>query len=221
MHGASKAKLIDGRPGSPSDLCSTDSHGLRRKCGARYKMCSTAQPASTVLEGSTCHSSYEGPRSGSSRSDHTGNPGVASVTEDPPSIRCEHATPEDACRLARRQADSAHLACGRTRSGESGRQSVYNTGQIHARARMRRASPGSSRQMLDRSGDRAVSAQCGIRSLPQVSVDAFASTPSTAPSSVTGRRPSTSRLHCRRSLPSTSVYSVDGRQFSPQRRLRG
>ena len=123
---------------------------------ARYKMCSTAQPAPTVLEGSTCHSSYEGPRRGSSRSDHTGNPGVASVTEDPPSIRCEHATPEDACRLARRQADSAHLACGRTRSGESGRQSVYNTGQIHARARMRRASPGSSRQMLDRSGHRAV-----------------------------------------------------------------
>ena len=99
VHGASKAKLIDGRPGSPSDLCSTDSHVLRRKCGARYKMCSTAQPAPTVLEGSTCHSSYEGPRSGSSRSDHTGNPGVASVTEDPPSIRCEHATPEDACRL--------------------------------------------------------------------------------------------------------------------------
>ena len=94
----------------------------------------------------------EGPRSGSSRSDHTGNPGVASVTEDPPSIRCEHA----ACRLARRQADSAHLTCGRTHSGESGRQSVYNTGQIHARARMRRASPGSSRQMLDRSGHRAV-----------------------------------------------------------------
>ena len=152
VHGASKAMLIDGRPGSPSDLCSTDSHVLRRKCGARYKMCSTAQPAPTVLEGSTCHSSYEGPRSGSSRSDHTGNPGVASVTEDPPSIRCEHATPEDACRLARRQADSAHLACGRTRSGESGRQSVYNTGQIHARARMRRASPGSSRQMLDQSG---------------------------------------------------------------------
>ena len=119
VHGASKAMLIDGRPGSPSDLCSTDSHVLRRKCGARYKMCSTAQPAPTVLEGSTCHSSYEGPRSGSSRSDHTGNPGVASVTEDPPSIRCEHATPEDACRLARRQADSAHLACGRTRSGES------------------------------------------------------------------------------------------------------
>ena len=152
VHGASKAMLIDGRPGSPSDLCSTDSHVLRRKCGARYKMCSTAQPAPTVLEGSTCHSSYEGPRSGSSRSDHTGNPGVASVTEDPPSIRCEHATPEDACRLARRQTDSAHLACGRTRSGESGRQSVYNTGQIHARARMRRASPCSSRQMLDQSG---------------------------------------------------------------------
>ena len=106
VHGASKAMLIDGRPGSPSDLCSTDSHVLRRKCGARYKMCSTAQPAPTVLEGSTCHSSYEGPRSGSSRSDHTGNPGVASVTEDPPSIRCEHATPEDACRQARRQSDT-------------------------------------------------------------------------------------------------------------------
>jgi hypothetical protein len=124
VHGASKAMLIDGRPGSPSDFCSTDSHVLRRKCGARYKMCSIAQPASTVLKGSTCHSSYEGPRSGSSRSDHTGNPVVASVTEDPPSIRCEHATPEDACRLARRQSDSAHLACGRTRSGESGRQPV-------------------------------------------------------------------------------------------------
>ena len=124
VHGASKAMLIDGRPGSPSDLCSTDSHVLRRKCGARYKMCSIAQPAPTVLEGPTCHSSYEGPRRGSSRSEHTGNPGVASVTEDPPSIRCEHATPEDACRLAWRQSDSAHLACGRTRSGESGRQPV-------------------------------------------------------------------------------------------------
>jgi len=99
VHGASKAMLIDGRPGSPLDLCSTDSHVLRRKCGARYKMCSIAQPVSTVLEGSTCNSSYEGPRRGSSRSDHTGNPEVASVTEDPPSIRCEHATPEDACRL--------------------------------------------------------------------------------------------------------------------------
>ena len=83
-------------------------------------MCSTAQPVSTVLEGSTCHSSDEGPRSGSSRSEHTGNPEVASVTEDPPSIRCEHATPEDACRLARRQSGSAHLAFGRTRGGESG-----------------------------------------------------------------------------------------------------
>ena len=124
VHGASKAMLIDGRPGLPSDLCSTDSHVLRRKCGARYKMCSIAQPASSVLEGSTCHSSYEGPRRGSSRSEHTGNPGVASVTEDPPSIRCEHATPGNACRLARRQSDSAHLACGRTRSGESGRPPV-------------------------------------------------------------------------------------------------
>ena len=38
--------------------------------------------------------------------------------------------------------------------------------------------------------DRAIQ-QCGIRSLPQVSVDAFASTPSTAPSIGTGRRPST------------------------------
>ena len=84
VHGASKPMLIDGRPGLPSDLCSTDSHVLRRKCGARYKMCSIAQPASTVLEGSTCHSSYEGPRSGSSRSDHTGNPVVASVTHRRP-----------------------------------------------------------------------------------------------------------------------------------------
>ena len=70
------------------------------------------------------HSSDEGPRSGSSRSEHTGNPEVASVTEDPPSIRCEHATPEDACRLARRQSGSAHLAFGRTRGGESGYRPV-------------------------------------------------------------------------------------------------
>ena len=42
-----------------------------------------------------------------------------------------------------------------------------------------------------------------------------ASTPSTAPSIVTGRRPSTAVYLQTRSLPSTSVYRVDSRQFSP------
>ena len=75
VHGASQAMLIDDRPGWASDLCSTDGHVLLRKRGARYKMCSTAQPACHVLEGSMCHSSYEGPWSGSSRSVHAGSPG--------------------------------------------------------------------------------------------------------------------------------------------------
>ena len=49
-----------------------------------------------------------------------------------------------------------------------------------------------------------------------------ASTASTAPSIVTGRRTVYFSLPCRRSLPSTSVYSVDSRHFSPQtpRRIR-
>ena len=45
----------------------------------------------------------------------------------------------------------------------------------------------------------------------------FASTASTAPSIVTGRRPSTAVYLQTRTLPSTSVYRVDSRQFSPQR----
>ena len=44
----------------------------------------------------------------------------------------------------------------------------------------------------------------------------FVSTASTAPSIVTGRRTVYFSLPCRRSLPSTSVYRVDSRQFSPQ-----
>ena len=43
-----------------------------------------------------------------------------------------------------------------------------------------------------------------------------ASTASTAPSIVTGRRPSTAVYLQTRSLPSTSVYSVDSRHFSAQ-----
>ena len=75
VHGASQAMLIDDRPGWPWDFRSADGHVLLRKRGTRYKMCSTAQPACHVLEGSMCHSSYEGAWSGSSRSVHAGSPG--------------------------------------------------------------------------------------------------------------------------------------------------
>ena len=65
------------------------------------------------------------------------------MADEPPSIRCEYATSEDACRQARRQSGSAHLACARTGGGESSRQTAQDTRQLHTRARVRRASLGS------------------------------------------------------------------------------
>jgi hypothetical protein len=120
---------------------------------------------------------------------HTGNPRSRLLDRGshPPSIieydvsTCH--TPEDACRLAQRQSPiaRAHLACGRTRSGESGRHACL---LLEHRSDSRKSAHEASvarlltPKML--STDRAI-AQCGIRGLPQVSVVdafAFASTPS-------------------------------------------
>ena len=97
-------------------------------------------------------------------------------------ITCEYVTSQDACNPARRQSGSAYLVCDRTDGSESGHQAVQNTRQLHARARVRRASPGSMAtkcSTIDRAQPPRLRA-CGIFRSPE---------------KVDGRRPSSTGVY--------------------------